>query len=60
MKIQVTMKRPDALGDGIDEALDGMHFPSEVDDEERRYLKEHRKGKIYALAGRWFEHDEYT
>lgn len=58
MKIRVTMKRPDALQEGIDDAVKALDL-SGLDEDEADAVRDLRKDKAHTLALRWFEHGEY-
>jgi hypothetical protein len=58
MKIRVTMKRPDALIEGIDDAVKALDLSGLADDEAEA-VRDLRKEKARDLALRWFEHGEY-
>lgn len=60
MKIKVTMKDPDTLGDAVDDAvrteiarIDGL------DAADREALFEGRREKVGELAAKWFKWGEY-
>jgi hypothetical protein len=60
MKFRVTMKDPDGCFDAFTEAADKSLGQVEgLTDKEREVLVEHRLEDIKALAGLWFEYDEY-
>lgn len=60
MKFRVTMKDPDGVGDGIQDAARQMVAKIEgVDDDERDSLIESKQEKLSELASTWFEYGEY-
>lgn len=60
MIFRVTMKDPDSLYDGIEEALDlPENRPTGIDDGEWKEVKERRKEKYSDIASQWFTYGEY-
>lgn len=59
MKIQVTVKDPDALHDQVDEAVRKSLADLGLDDDEMEPLVEKRTEKVMEKLGRWIEYGEY-
>jgi hypothetical protein len=59
MKVRVTLKDPDGVGDCVDEAVRGS-LPSEMDDEEKEAVFDTRREKVKKVLARWIEYGEYV
>lgn len=60
MKIRVTMKDPDGVGDSIHEAAKASALKVDgLSAEEREDIQERRHGAYTELCSRWFEYGEY-
>lgn len=59
MKIKVTMKDPDALGDALKEAVAAEVEALGLPEDERDALIDLRTEKVADIANRWFEYGEY-
>lgn len=60
MKIKVTMKDPDTLGDTIDDAVrTDLARIEGLDKEDREALFEGRREKVGELCAKWFRYGEY-
>lgn len=59
MIFRVTMKDPDVLHDGIEEALDEELKTSGLPEDEQEALRELRHDKVSEVASEWFEWGEY-
>lgn len=59
MKIKVTMKDPDTLGDAIDRAVGESVAAISNDVDERNALADVRREKVGEIAAKWFEYGEY-
>lgn len=57
MKLKVTLKDPDALYDGISEALE--EDLKELPEDEKEALEEIRREKLTTIANKWFKWGEY-
>ncbi len=59
MKLKVMFKELDSLSDSIDEALKREQKPSDISDDEQKYLHEMRREQVKKFTSRWFEYGEY-
>lgn len=59
MKIRVTLKDPDCIYDGINEALDEELKNSGLPEDEQQAVRELRLEKAQEVAGKWFKWGEY-
>ena len=59
MKFRVTMKDPDVLHNGINEALDGWFLASGLPKDEQDAIREISHEKASDVASQWFEYGEY-
>ncbi len=59
MKFKVMFKELDSLSDSIDEALKREQKPSDISDDEQKYLHELRREQVKKFTSRWFEYGEY-
>lgn len=59
MKIQVTMKDPDALYDAVNDAVDEDLKASGLDQEEQDAIRDIRREKHAEVVGKWFRYGEY-
>lgn len=57
MIFRVTMKDPDVLYDGIEEALDDEL--KDMPEDEAEAIREIRREKAQEVAGQWFTYGEY-
>lgn len=60
MKFRITMKDPDGVNNGVEEAVKSQTAGLlNLDDDEREAVREIRRDKIQKSIRRWFEYGEY-
>jgi hypothetical protein len=61
MKFQITLKDPDGVSDGLDEAAKGsVAFVTGLDEDERYSLRISRRSQFSDFAQTWLDYCEYV
>lgn len=60
MKIEITIKHPDAFGDAIDEAVRSSLADLPLDEEVRGHVFDARRDAVWKKLAKWVTYQEYV